>query len=92
MRHLAHSELAYLIKKKMRSGRPPCRPSTPCRSAWQLWCVLHKSTHFGLLFGAVERKDLLMWQFLVDVFGSPDRVPFYALPARCGVLLVDYVD
>ena len=45
---------------------------------------------FGLLFGDVERKDFLMWRFLVDVFGSPDLVPYYDLRARCGVPLVDY--
>ena len=52
----------------------------------------HQNHTFGLLFGAVEQKDLVMWQFLVAVFGSPGLVPYYGLPAGCGLPLVDYAD
>ena len=40
---------------------------------------------FGLLFGAVEHKDPLMWQFLMDVFGSPisSRTMTSRLGAEC---------
>ena len=46
----------------------------------------------SLLFRAVKHKDLMMWKFLLEVFGSPDLVVYYAALACCGVPLVDYVD
>ena len=51
---------------------------------WRLVAVVRAQQEyaFGLVFVAVEQKDLMVWQFLLDVSGSPDLVPYYDLPAR----------